>query len=116
MNKGMAGRIHLFQRFAIALRENEMAGVAVACLDRILTVRRDMFTIVAAETSVPILMADEIRMTTPVGFHFREKICAMNGEGFIDDAFALDWLGKSGVQFVGNPFFRLGPRSVRLDQ
>jgi len=90
-------RIHLIKFFAAALGENEMARLAVARLDRHLTIGRVVFAVVAAEAAIPVLVADEIRVRAPIKFHFREKIVSIDGLRLMDDWVSL---GRVGIGFA----------------
>ena len=74
MDEIVAFGVDLFKCFTAPLRENEMARAAVTGFDRHLAVGRNVFPVVTAETSIPILVSNKIGMRAPVDFHFREKI------------------------------------------
>jgi hypothetical protein len=62
--------VDLFKCFATPLRENEMTGAAIAGLNRHLVISSHMFAVVAAETSIPVLVSNKIGGRPPIDFHF----------------------------------------------
>ena len=85
MDKIMAFGVDLFKCFTAALCQNQMARPAVAGFDKHLTVGRDVFAVVAAEASIPILVADKIGIRPPIDLHFREKVLAIDRLRYVDD-------------------------------
>ena len=89
--------IHLIEFLAAALGKNEMARLAVARLDRHLSIGRVVFAVVATEAAIPVFVADEIRVRAPIKFHFREKVVSIDGLRLMDDWVSL---GRVGIGFV----------------
>ena len=85
MNEIVPFGVDLFKRRAAALRENEMTRFTVAGFDRHLSVRRNVFAVVATETSVPIFMAYKIGIRPPIDLHFREEVLAIDRLRYVDD-------------------------------
>ena len=77
MDEVVPACIDLLKRFTAALREYEVTRVAVAGLDRFLAVGGNVFAVVAAKASVPILVSDKIGIRPPIDLHFGEKIFAI---------------------------------------
>src|SRR6478752_1058338 len=55
----MALEIYLLELFAVALREDQVAGPAIARLNRCFAISGGVFAIVATETAVPVFVTDE---------------------------------------------------------
>ena len=62
----------LLELFAAALRQNGMAGAAIARGNRS-CVTALVISIVAAKTTGPFLVADIVRVSSPISFHFWKK-------------------------------------------
>src|SRR5580765_1142639 len=58
VEKAVAFRVQLFELLTAALRQDDMAGVAIACLDLRLAVRRFVKAVVAAKTAGPFFVAE----------------------------------------------------------
>ena len=74
MEKTVAFGIQLFELLAVALGENDVAGIAIAGLNLRLAVRRFVQAIVAAKTPRPFLVAEIVWIGPPVGFHLRKEV------------------------------------------
>jgi hypothetical protein len=100
MRKLQSLRAQLVNLVAAALRQNQMACVAVIGFDRSLPDGRDMFSVMAPETARPILVADIVRVSSPIGFHFREEIISVNllhgSDGRVDARVLRVGVGQSG--------------------
>ena len=79
MDEIVAFGIDLIHRFAAALGQNQMTRLAIARFDRLLPIGRDVFAVVTTKTTVPVLVADIIRMASLVGLYFWKEILAING-------------------------------------
>ena len=96
VKKGMSFRIELRQLVSAALSENGVTGVAIACRDAS-RVRAFVQAIVAAKTARPFFVANVVRISPPIRFHFREEVPFEEGLGGGDHT--LDtrfiWIGRS---------------------
>ncbi len=81
--------INLLECFTAALRKDEVTRVAVAGFDRLVPIGSNVFAVVAAETAVPILVSNKIRIRPPIDFHLREKILAIDRLRYTDDRVRL---------------------------
>ncbi len=89
MHKIVTLWIELIEGFAAALSKDEMTRPAITRLDRLLSIGRHVFAIMAPEAPIPIFVADEIRMGPPIGFHLWKEIVAIDGLRRLDDAAPL---------------------------
>ena len=108
--------VNLLERFTATLRQDEMARVAVTGFYRSVPIGTNMFTVVAAKTTVPIFVSNKIRIGPPIDFHLWEKILAINRLRHTDDRVRLRGIGIRCAQIVRDPLLRFGSRRVRLDQ
>ncbi len=115
MNEIVAFGVDLFKCFAAALRENEMARPAVACLNRHFAIGRNVFAVVAAEASIPILVSDKIGIRSPINLYLREKILPIDCLRFADDGIRLPGVGISFAQISCDALFRFGFGRVGFD-
>src|SRR6185295_802102 len=74
VEEGVALRAEFLQIRPAALREDGVAGVAVAGFDRLFTVGSFVKTVVTTKTAGPVFMADVVRVSAPVFLHLREKV------------------------------------------
>ena len=95
MEELVTGGVQLRELFAASLGENQVAGPAVARLDRPLAVRRGVFPVVTPEAAIPILVPDVVGMGAPIHFDFREKIVAVNFLRLGDERSGLRGIRKS---------------------
>lgn len=78
VEEAVAFGIELFQLRAAALGQNRVARIAIAGGNHAFARRGLMQSIVTAETSRPVLVADVVRIRPPVGLHLREEIVPVN--------------------------------------
>ena len=97
MNKIIAVRIDLLQRFAAALREYEVTRSAITRHDG-LPIGGLMIAIMTTETAIPVLMSDVVSIRAPVGLHLGEKILAIDDLRFCDEWIGLLRIGIGRVQ------------------
>ena len=104
--------INLLECFTAALREDEVTRVAVAGFDRPVPIGSNVFAIVAAETAVPILVSNKIRIRPPIDFYLREKIFSIDRLRYTDDRVRLRGIGIRCAQIVCDPLLRFGFRAT----
>ena len=61
----VSGRAHFLDVHAAAVRENDVAGIAVAGLERALAVRCFLVAVVTAESAGPVLVAEMLGIRAP---------------------------------------------------
>ena len=89
MNEVVSLCVNLLECFTAALRQDEVARVAVAGFDRLVPIGSNVFAVVATETAVPILVSNKIRIRPPIDFYLREKILAIDRLRYTDDCVRL---------------------------
>src|SRR5690348_16554045 len=92
MNEIISVCIDLLQCFTAALCQDEMTRLAIARFYRLLPITSNVLPVMTTETSIPILVSDEIGVSAPIDFHFGKKILAINRLSHIDD-----WIRLRGV-------------------
>ena len=105
-------RLDLLHLLGITLRKNQVTRAAIAGLDRLLSISRDMLAVMTTEAAVPVLVSDEIRMGTPVGFYFGKKVRAVDSLRFLDDWRRLGRVRVSYAQISCDTVFCFGCRVV----
>ena len=78
MDEIIALRVELCHLLVVSLGKYEVTRFAIIRLDRALAIGSFVVSIVASKTTIPVLMAEVIRIGTPIGFHFREEIGFVN--------------------------------------
>src|SRR5580700_11682556 len=100
MGEFLSGRADLFHLLRVALGQDGVAGVAVVANDFLFAIGADVLSVVTAETTGPIFVADVVRVGSPTGFHFREKIVLINllhgGDGGANAGVVRITIGESG--------------------
>src|SRR6266496_2053222 len=116
MNEIVPFGVDLFKCFTAALGENEMARPAVTRFDRHLAVSRHVFAVVAAEASIPVLVADKIGIRPPIDLHFRKKILPIDRLRYPNDWIRLRWIRISFAQILRDALLRFGSGGIRFDK
>src|SRR5215469_3271731 len=98
MDEIVAFGVDLIKCFAAPLREDEVTRFAVARFDRHLAVGCHVFAVVAAKTSVPVLVSNKIGIGAPIDFDLREKILPIDRLRYVDDWIRLRGIGISFTQ------------------
>lgn len=116
VEEAVAFGTQLRELFATPLREDGMARVAIVCRDARLAVGGLVGTIVAAETTGKILVAQVVRVGAPVGFHLREKVVVIDVLDFAYEGSELRSAGVFGVKGVGDFVHGFGLGGIFLDE
>src|ERR1043166_9651846 len=86
----MAFGIELFELRTAALGKNGMAGVAIGGWNHAFGRGGFVHAIMTTKTAGPILVANVVRIGTPVGLHLGKEIVAIHILGLFDELKA-DW-------------------------
>ena len=86
MDKVQPRSTHIVQGGIVALRKDEVAGLTVSRLDRHLSLGGGVVSVVAAEASIPVFVANIVGMGSPIEFDLREEI---SGVDLLSDLY--DW-------------------------
>lgn len=89
MKKRVTVGIQFLELFAAALREDEMARIAVTGRDRVFAIGGFVIAIMTTETAIPIFVTNIIRVSTPVSLHLGKEILAINGLRLRDERIGL---------------------------
>ena len=64
--------------FAAALREDEVARVAITRCNRLVAIGRFVIAIMTTETAIPVFVSNVVGMGAPAGLHLGEEILAID--------------------------------------
>ena len=81
----LTARGDLMQFCRASLRENRVAGLAIAGGDFLLRLQHPVTFVVATETAGPILVPYVLWVSAPVGFHLRKKVLPIDVLHFGDE-------------------------------
>src|SRR5687768_11240431 len=108
--------IEFFEIVAGSLSEDGVAGVAVVGGDGFLRVGGFVIAVVAAEATVPFLVADVIWIGAPVGFHLRKEIRFVDFVSDFDDRIDLSFVRVFASERGGNFFGSFGLGLIGSDE
>ena len=66
-----------FELFSAALREDQVARVAITRCDRLFAIVGLVIAIMTTETAIPLFVTNVVGMRAPIGLHLGEEILAI---------------------------------------